>query len=181
MLDKKVLKKQWAKTLKSNNISGWKIRFEELNSQYAITNFTEKEIVVDTGFVDCNEFDVVNRIFLHEIAHVLAGFKAMHNKKFRTIAKKLGGIHEAAPNTDKYKINLPISKYYVDKVRFEVEGKIYELNKGDCFADCEGKQYEFLYHDTKSKKYKFIVKLNDKIYRYLPQEVHLESIESVGE
>ena len=85
-----------AKTLlRKYNIGDWEIRlFDTMRykSSLAETHYDTRMMIFRTDFALKGEKRDVKGVILHEIAHVLAGFRSDHNRYWEKIAYEIGAI-----------------------------------------------------------------------------------------
>jgi predicted SprT family Zn-dependent metalloprotease len=82
----------WANELMAHHIieGGWSFGFDHAKMRAGLCDFKKKRISVSRYLAARYDDDEVRQILLHEIAHALAGSKAGHGPKWRTIAKQIG-------------------------------------------------------------------------------------------
>lgn len=69
---------------------GWTFGFDNAYKRFGVTKFATKRITISTALTKVNDETAVKNVILHEIAHVLAGPKENHTKKWREIALMIG-------------------------------------------------------------------------------------------
>jgi hypothetical protein len=95
----------WAHEMMTHHIteSGWSFGFDHAKMRAGLCDFKKKRISVSRYLAARYDDDEVRQILLHEIAHALAGSKAGHGPKWRTIAKQIGydgkRTHDGTPPT----------------------------------------------------------------------------------
>jgi predicted SprT family Zn-dependent metalloprotease len=82
----------WAHEMMAHHIteSGWSFGFDHAKMRAGLCDFKKKRISVSRYLAARYDDDEVRQILLHEIAHALAGSRAGHGPKWRTIAKQIG-------------------------------------------------------------------------------------------
>lgn len=68
--------------------------FDRAVRRAGLCNYTQKRITLSKHFVAAAEFESIEQVLLHEIAHALAGQAAGHGQVWRAKASKLGYRHE---------------------------------------------------------------------------------------
>lgn len=82
----------WNRKSKEFNLQDWKFQMNNTKTKLAQCDFTKKKISISSYFLrgkSCDEKKMRNTI-LHEISHVLAGYKNKHNLYWKTIAINIG-------------------------------------------------------------------------------------------
>jgi len=91
--------KKLQKILKEHSIKNWKVKiapyFERVKDGAILvggyTAFDHKTIFLTEDILEKNADEIITKLFLHEVAHVIVGKKAKHNYQFRKVAKQIGG------------------------------------------------------------------------------------------
>lgn len=68
----------------------WSFGFDHARSRAGLCNFTDKRISVSRHLAAKYEDDEVHQILLHEVAHAIAGPRAGHGPKWKSVAFELG-------------------------------------------------------------------------------------------
>lgn len=77
-------------TLRKFKLTGWTFELRQTDRTVGECNYDDKLISVNKEFTKFAKFNEFKDTLLHEIAHVLAGFRAGHGKKWKLIMKQLG-------------------------------------------------------------------------------------------
>lgn len=85
----------------------WSFGFDHAKRRAGLCDFTSKRITVSRYLAAKFDDDEIHQVLLHEVAHAMAGTKAGHGQKWRSIARDIGYIggrthdgeiaHELAP------------------------------------------------------------------------------------
>ncbi len=68
----------------------WTFAFDNAKKRAGLCNYTARRITVSRYLAARYEDDEVHQILLHEVAHALAGPRAGHGPKWKTVARGLG-------------------------------------------------------------------------------------------
>ncbi|MEC5151173.1 SprT-like domain-containing protein [Cryobacterium sp. GrIS_2_6] len=83
--------RRWAEALIDLHLdAGWTFAFDNAKKRAGLCNFTAKRITVSRYLASGYEDDEVHQILLHEVGHALAGPRAGHGPKWKSIARDLG-------------------------------------------------------------------------------------------
>lgn len=95
--------------LKEHGLKAWNFKFDRAKMRFGKCDFRKKEISISKHLTTLNKEEIVRNTLLHEIAHALAGHKAGHGKKWKTIVVEIGGTPERCfSNTT---VKLPTMKF----------------------------------------------------------------------
>ena len=92
-----------------HKLKNWTFRYDHARRRFGSCNFSKKEITLSKILTELNSPPAVRQTLIHEIAHALAGPRAAHGEKWKTIVLKLGG--EPARCYSHTEIQLPPAKY----------------------------------------------------------------------
>jgi predicted SprT family Zn-dependent metalloprotease len=83
--------RRWADALIVLHLDqSWTFSFDNAKKRAGLCNYTVRRITVSRYLAARYQDDEVHQILLHEVAHALAGPRAGHGPKWRTIADSLG-------------------------------------------------------------------------------------------
>ena len=83
--------KTWANALIALHLdSTWSFGFDNAKTRAGLCNYTDKHISVSRYLAARYEDDDIHQILLHEVAHAMAGTRAGHGPKWKSVAKELG-------------------------------------------------------------------------------------------
>ncbi|MFT2818295.1 SprT-like domain-containing protein [Leifsonia sp. A12D58] len=83
--------RHWADALIALHLdSTWSFGFDNAKKRAGLCNFTAKHITVSRYLAARYDDDEIHQILLHEVAHALAGSRAGHGPKWKSIAAGLG-------------------------------------------------------------------------------------------
>lgn len=68
----------------------WSFDFDNAKTRAGLCNFAEKRITVSRYLASRWEDDDIHQVLLHEVAHALAGNRAGHGPKWKSIAAGIG-------------------------------------------------------------------------------------------
>jgi predicted SprT family Zn-dependent metalloprotease len=82
----------WAEALIALHLDRrvWSFGFDNAKTRAGLCSFDKHRITVSRYLAGRYEDDEIHQVLLHEIAHALAGPRAGHGAKWRSIAKSLG-------------------------------------------------------------------------------------------
>ena len=82
----------WAEALITMHLdaSQWSFGFDRATTRAGLCNYQSKRITVSRHLAARYEDDEIHQVLLHEVAHAIAGPKAGHGPRWKTIAKDLG-------------------------------------------------------------------------------------------
>ncbi|TQL41931.1 SprT-like family protein [Homoserinimonas aerilata] len=81
----------WANALIALHLDpAWSFDFDHAKTRAGLCNHTEKRITVSRHLASRYEDDEIHQILLHEVAHAIAGAKAGHGPRWKTVAADLG-------------------------------------------------------------------------------------------
>lgn len=83
-------KAYWARKTQEFKIVGWSFGVNHAKTSLAMTNYTDKKVVVSSYLLRGHSLTKIRNAILHEIAHIFAGHKNGHNAKWKAIALKIG-------------------------------------------------------------------------------------------
>ncbi len=121
--------------LKEHDLNSWHFKFDRAKLRFGKCDFRKKEISISKHLTALNDEDVVQNTLLHEIAHALAGHKAGHGAKWKTITIEIGGTPERCfSNT---KVKLPNMKFTAKCGTCSKEFQASRKRKIACKACCQ--------------------------------------------
>ena len=84
--------KVWANALIALHLDPtvWSFGFDNAKKRAGLCNYTQKRITVSRYLAARYEDDEIHQVLLHEVAHALAGNRAGHGPRWRTIALGIG-------------------------------------------------------------------------------------------
>ncbi|WP_437584124.1 SprT-like domain-containing protein [Paramicrobacterium sp. CJ85] len=83
----------WAQALIDLHLdASWTFAFDNAKKRAGLCNYTTKQISVSRYLAARYDDDEIHQVLLHEVAHALAGPRAGHGPKWKTIAKELGYV-----------------------------------------------------------------------------------------
>jgi predicted SprT family Zn-dependent metalloprotease len=84
--------RRWADALIALHLDPkvWSFGFDNAKTRAGLCSFDKHRITVSRYLAGRYEDDEIHQILLHEIAHALAGPRAAHGQRWKTIAKELG-------------------------------------------------------------------------------------------
>lgn len=84
----------WANALIATHLdpSVWTFGFDRAKRRAGLCNFTDHRITLSRPLAELAEDDEVHQVLLHEVAHALAGPRAGHGAKWKSIARDLGYV-----------------------------------------------------------------------------------------
>lgn len=81
----------WANALITLHLdASWSFAFDNAKTRAGLCNYTEKRISVSRYLAGRYEDDEIHQVLLHEVAHALAGNRAGHGPRWRSVAGDLG-------------------------------------------------------------------------------------------
>lgn len=81
----------WANALIDLHLdSSWSFGFDNAKTRAGLCNYTTKRITVSKYLAARYEDDEIHQVLLHEVAHAIAGTRAGHGARWKTIAAELG-------------------------------------------------------------------------------------------
>lgn len=86
------MQKKAYELIAAHNLEGWRFEFDRAKTRCGCTNYGSKVISISKYYIDdplVDDADIMNTV-LHEIAHVIAGYEAGHNQRWRMIAQSIG-------------------------------------------------------------------------------------------
>lgn len=86
--------RRWADALIALHLdpTEWSFGFDHAKTRAGLCNFTKKRITVSRYLAERYEDDDVHQVLLHEVAHAIAGSRAGHGVKWKTVATELGYV-----------------------------------------------------------------------------------------
>jgi predicted SprT family Zn-dependent metalloprotease len=83
--------KKWANALIALHLDPtWTFAFDNAKTRAGLCNYTDMRISVSRYLAARYEDDDIHQILLHEVAHAMAGTRAGHGAKWKSVAKELG-------------------------------------------------------------------------------------------
>jgi len=83
--------KKWANALIALHLDPtWTFAFDNAKTRAGLCNYTDRRISVSRYLAARYEDDDIHQILLHEVAHAMAGTRAGHGPKWKSVAKELG-------------------------------------------------------------------------------------------
>ncbi|MCX7523161.1 SprT-like domain-containing protein [Microbacterium sp. STN6] len=84
--------RRWAEALIALHLDPavWSFGFDNAKTRAGLCNYTQKRITVSRYLAARYEDDEIHQILLHEVAHALAGSRAGHGPRWRSVATDLG-------------------------------------------------------------------------------------------
>jgi len=81
----------WANALISLHLDdSWSFGFDNAKTRAGLCNYTAKRITVSRYLAARFEDDDIHQVLLHEVAHAVAGTRAGHGARWKSVAKELG-------------------------------------------------------------------------------------------
>ena len=81
----------WANALISLHLDdSWSFGFDNAKTRAGLCNFTARRITVSRYLAARFEDDDIHQVLLHEVAHAVAGTRAGHGARWKSVAKELG-------------------------------------------------------------------------------------------
>jgi len=81
----------WANALISLHLDdSWSFGFDNAKTRAGLCNYTAKRITVSRYLAARFEDDDIHQVLLHEVAHAVAGTRAGHGPRWKSVAKDLG-------------------------------------------------------------------------------------------
>ena len=81
----------WANALIALHLDpSWTFAFDNAKTRAGLCNYTDRRISVSRYLAARYEDDDIHQILLHEVAHAMAGTRAGHGPKWKSVAKELG-------------------------------------------------------------------------------------------
>ena len=81
----------WAKALIDLHLDpSWSFGFDNAKTRAGLCNYTNKRITVSKYLAARYEDDEIHQVLLHEVAHAIAGTRAGHGARWKSIAAELG-------------------------------------------------------------------------------------------
>ncbi|MGX5682098.1 SprT-like domain-containing protein [Schumannella luteola] len=81
----------WASALISLHLDdSWSFGFDNAKTRAGLCNYTTKRISVSRYLAARYEDDEIHQVLLHEVAHAMAGNRAGHGPKWKSIARSIG-------------------------------------------------------------------------------------------
>lgn len=68
----------------------WSFGFDNAKTRAGLCNYTNKHISVSRYLAGRYEDDEIHQVLLHEVAHAIAGSRAGHGPKWKSVAADLG-------------------------------------------------------------------------------------------
>ena len=68
----------------------WSFAFDNAKTRAGLCNYTDKRISVSRYLAARYEDDEIHQVLLHEVAHAIAGPRAGHGAKWKSVAEGLG-------------------------------------------------------------------------------------------
>jgi predicted SprT family Zn-dependent metalloprotease len=84
--------RRWADALIALHLDPavWSFGFDNAKTRAGLCNYTEKRITVSRYLASRYEDDEIHQVLLHEVAHAMAGNRAGHGPRWRSIAIAIG-------------------------------------------------------------------------------------------
>jgi predicted SprT family Zn-dependent metalloprotease len=83
--------RMWAKALIDLHLDpSWSFGFDNAKTRAGLCNYTNKRITVSKYLAARYEDDEIHQVLLHEVAHAIAGTRAGHGARWKSIAAELG-------------------------------------------------------------------------------------------
>ena len=83
--------KKWANALIALHLDPtWTFAFDNAKTRAGLCNYTDRRISVSRYLAARYEDDDIHQILLHEVAHAMAGTRAGHGPRWKSVAKELG-------------------------------------------------------------------------------------------
>lgn len=79
---------------------GWTFELDNAVSRFGLCSYRRQVISLSRALVELNPADKVKDTILHEIAHVLAGAQAKHNRLWKLTAQSIGARPERCYSSD---------------------------------------------------------------------------------
>lgn len=70
--------------------ASWTFRFDSAKTRAGLCDYTHKRISVSRYLAGRYEDDEIHQVLLHEVAHAMAGSRAGHGPRWKSIARELG-------------------------------------------------------------------------------------------
>lgn len=81
----------WASALISLHLDdSWSFGFDNAKTRAGLCNYTTKRISVSRYLAARYEDDEIHQVLLHEVAHAMAGSRAGHGPRWKSIARSIG-------------------------------------------------------------------------------------------
>ncbi len=81
----------WADALIALHLDGsWTFGFDNAKTRAGLCNYTDRRISVSRYLAARYEDDEIHQVLLHEVAHAMAGARAAHGPRWKSIARDLG-------------------------------------------------------------------------------------------
>ncbi|BDZ48991.1 hypothetical protein GCM10025867_12320 [Frondihabitans sucicola] len=86
--------RQWADALISLHLDPavWNFAFDNAKTRAGLCDYTKHRITVSRHLAGRYDDDEIHQVLLHEVAHAIAGSKAGHGPRWRTVARELGYV-----------------------------------------------------------------------------------------
>ena len=85
----------WANALIDLHLDhSWSFAFDNAKTRAGLCNYTEKRISVSRYLAAKYEDDEIHQVLLHEVAHAIAGTRAGHGPKWKSIASAPDSNHQ---------------------------------------------------------------------------------------
>ena len=108
------------KELMNRYVPGWGFGFDRARVRFGCTHYTTKQITLSRVLCELNEWETIQPVVLHEIAHALVGQMRGHDTTWKEACLRLGGDGKRLYDSDV--VNTPEFKY---KATCPVCGKVY--------------------------------------------------------
>lgn len=81
----------WANALIDLHLDrSWSFGFDNAKTRAGLCNYTDRRISVSKYLAARYDDDEIHQVLLHEVAHAIAGTRAGHGPKWKSVAKELG-------------------------------------------------------------------------------------------
>ncbi|MCU1529206.1 MAG: hypothetical protein JWP75_2969 [Frondihabitans sp.] len=86
--------RRWADSLIALHLDPtvWSFGFDHAKTRAGLCNYTSHRITVSRHLAERYDDDEIHQVLLHEVAHAIAGSRAGHGPRWRTIAGDLGYV-----------------------------------------------------------------------------------------
>ena len=98
----KIANEQCRKLMDKHNLKNWNFKFNRAHKILGQANHNLREICLSTSFVKNNNWDIVQDVILHEIAHALLPSRTGHNSVWKRKCIEIGAIPERTMNLKGY-------------------------------------------------------------------------------
>ncbi|WP_165063372.1 SprT-like domain-containing protein [Marisediminicola senii] len=85
--------RQWAEALIALHLdTSWSFRFDSAKTRAGLCNYTDRRISVSRHLAARYADDEIHQVLLHEVAHAIAGSRAGHGAKWKSVARDIGYV-----------------------------------------------------------------------------------------